>query len=138
VSARYKISYQKKSEEHSSSGIIVSTQAGSTGWLSSVFNMTFEMHRFIEKDNTKKKMAKLKPDQLMFAVREPFESRKTQAGIVAGILAGETKLTVESFMPSNGVIFSDGIEADFLSFNSGATATIGIAKEKTNLVIKDY
>jgi len=36
VSARYKISFNKTIEEHSSSGIIVSTQAGSTGWLSSM------------------------------------------------------------------------------------------------------
>ena len=76
VSARYKISYNNITEEHSSSGIIVSTQAGSTGWLSSVFNMTFGMHKFIEKDNSKKKVAKLKDDQLMFAVREPFQSKK--------------------------------------------------------------
>jgi NAD kinase len=135
VSARYKISYKDKTEEHSSSGIIVSTQAGSTGWLSSIFNMAFEMHRFIEKDNSKKKVVKLQPDQLMFAVREPFQSRKTQASVVAGILAGEIKLTIDSLMPVNGVIFSDGIETDFLHFNSGAIATIGIAKEKASLVI---
>lgn len=135
VSARYKISYSKKSEEQSSSGIIVSTQAGSTGWLSSVFNMTFGMHRFIEKGETTKKVAKLKDDQLMFVVREPFQSKKTQTGLTAGILTGQTKLVIESFMPTNGVIFSDGIEADFLQFNSGSIATIGTAKEKAKLVI---
>lgn len=135
VSARYKISYNHKTEEHSSSGIIVSTQAGSTGWLSSIFNMAFEMHRFIEKDNGKKKVARLTDSQLMFVVREPFLSKKTQANLVAGILAGQTSLLIESFMPSNGVIFSDGIESDFLQFNSGAIATIGTAKEKATLVI---
>ncbi|MEO6454806.1 MAG: hypothetical protein ABIN97_12070 [Ginsengibacter sp.] len=137
VSARYKISYNNKTEEHSSSGIIVSTQAGSTGWLSSVFNMTFGMHKFIEKDNSKKKVAKLKDNQLMFAVREPFQSKKTQVDLNAGILTLQTKLIVESYMPANGVIFSDGIETDFLNFNSGAIATIGTAKEKARLVIKE-
>lgn len=39
-------------------------------------------------------------------------------------------------MPNNGIIFSDGIEKDFLRFNSGSTVTIGIAKELANLVIK--
>jgi hypothetical protein len=39
-------------------------------------------------------------------------------------------------MPDYGVIFSDGIESDFLRFNSGSIATIGIAKEKANLVRK--
>jgi hypothetical protein len=38
-------------------------------------------------------------------------------------------------MPDGGVIFSDGVTADFLSFNAGTTATIGLAARKTNLVI---
>jgi len=137
VSARYKITYNKNTEEQSSSGIIVSTQAGSTGWMSSVFNMTFGMHKFIEKDNSKRKMVKLKDDQLMFAVREPFRSQKTQADLNAGILTPQTRLILESYMPTNGVIFSDGVEKDFLQFNSGAIATIGTAKETAKLVIKD-
>ncbi len=134
VSARYKITYNNKSEEQSSSGIIVFTQAGSTGWLSSIFNMTYGMQQFIENDAAKKKRAKLKDDQLMFAVREPFQSKKTQTGLIAGVLSGEKKLVLESFMPNNGVIFSDGIETDFLNFNAGAIAAIGVAKEKAKLV----
>jgi NAD kinase len=137
VSARYKISFGNNTEDHSSSGIIVSTQAGSTGWLSSIFNMSFGMHQFIEKDDTKKKMIKLKDDQLMFAVREPFQSKKTQTDIIAGILNEQTKLVLESFMPTHGVIFSDGVETDFLNFNSGSIATIGIAKEKATLVTSE-
>jgi len=38
-------------------------------------------------------------------------------------------------MADNGVIFSDGIEADFLAFNSGATATIYVAKQKANILV---
>ena len=104
VSARYKITYNNKTEEHSSSGIIVSTQAGSTGWLSSIFNMSFGIHKFIEKDNSKKKYAKLKDNQLMFAVREPFASKLTQVETTAGIVTGQSKLIVQSFMPNNGLI----------------------------------
>lgn len=137
VSARYKISYNHESEEHSSSGIIVSTKAGSTGWLSSIFNMTFGMNKFIQKEGTKKKIAKLKDDQLMFVVREPFHSKKTQTEIIAGMLTGQTKLILESYMPNNGVIFSDGIETDFINFNSGSIATIGVAKEKATLVVAE-
>lgn len=134
VSARYKISYNQKTEEHSSSGIIISTKSGSTGWLSSIFNMTFGMDQFMENDGAEKKMANLKDDQLMFTVREPFLSKKTQTDIIAGIVTDQSKLVLESYMPNNGVIFSDGIESDFLSFNSGAIATIGVAKEKVKLV----
>jgi len=43
-------------------------------------------------------------------------------------------LTIESLMPFSGVIFSDGIETDFLKFNSGSIANIGIAKETAKIV----
>jgi hypothetical protein len=36
VSARYRIEYAGRAEDHSSSGLIVSTGAGSTGWLQSI------------------------------------------------------------------------------------------------------
>lgn len=135
VSARYKITFNNKSEEHSSSGIIVSTQSGSTGWLSSVFNMSFGINKFIDNKDSSKKYVKLKDNQLMFAVREPFASKKTQIDTTTGVITERSKLIVQSFMPNNGFIFSDGVESDFLNFNSGSIATIGIAKEKANLVI---
>ena len=39
VTARYRIRWAKAEEPQSSSGVLVSTGAGSTGWVSSVFNM---------------------------------------------------------------------------------------------------
>ena len=42
----------------------------------------------------------------------------------------KTPLNLESRMAGNGVIFSDGIEKDFLEFNSGTQAVIGIAERK--------
>ena len=136
ISARYRISFNKKSEEQSSSGLIVSTQAGSTGWLSSVFNMAYGITNIFEKD-LKLKRPKLKDDQLLFAVREPFQSVKTQVGITSGILSDQITLKIESLMPAGGVIFSDGIETDFINFNSGAIAAIGIAQETAQLVSKE-
>ena len=135
ISARYKISFNNKIEEHSSSGLIVSTPAGSTGWLSSIFNMAYGVTSMFEK-NIKPKKPKLKEDELLFAIREPFQSIRTQTGITAGVIKGQNHLTIESLMPTSGVIFSDGIEADFLKFNSGAIATIGIATETAMLVLK--
>ena len=134
ISARYLISYQQQQEEQSSSGIIVSTQAGSTGWLSSVFNMSYGIQQFIEPQARDKTTAILEANQLMFAVREPFQSKQTQTNVVAGIVSEQNPLVLQSLMPANGVIFSDGIESDFLQFNSGAVATIGIAPEKALLV----
>ncbi|MEO8234646.1 MAG: sugar kinase [Flavobacterium sp.] len=134
ISAKYKISFNNNIEEHSSSGLIVSTPAGSTGWLSSIFNMSYGITNIFEK-NLKPKRPKLNENELLFAVREPFQSIRTQIGITAGIIKSENKLTIESLMPTSGVIFSDGIETDFLRFNSGSIATIGIAKETAKLVI---
>lgn len=99
--------------------------------------MTFGMQKFMDKNKSKRKIAKLGEDQLMFVVREPFQSKKTQADLTAGILGGQTKLTIESFMPANGVIFSDGIETDFLNFNSGSIVTIGTARERATLVMSE-
>ena len=48
TSARYTIHYGKESEQHISSGIIVSTPAGSTGWLSSFFNMNRGINAFLQ------------------------------------------------------------------------------------------
>jgi len=133
ISARYKISFNNKHEEHSSSGLIVSTPAGSTGWLSSIFNMAYGVTGMFEK-NLKPKRPKLKDNELLFAVREPFQSIRTQTGITAGIIRNQNNLKVESLMPINGVIFSDGIETDFLKFNSGSIVTIGMANETAKIV----
>lgn len=134
VSARYQISFNNRTEQHSSSGVIVSTQSGSTGWLSSVFNMAYGVTSLFGKNKNIKKPA-LADNELLFAVREPYISVRTQGDIVAGILrGGNTRLVLQSFMPANGVIFSDGIETDFLPFNSGAIATIGLATETARLV----
>jgi hypothetical protein len=38
-------------------------------------------------------------------------------------------------MPENGVIFSDGIESDYLQFNSGIEATITLADKIGHLVV---
>ncbi|WP_295794306.1 hypothetical protein [Mucilaginibacter sp.] len=135
VSSRYKIAFGEKTEEQSSSGLIVSTVAGSTGWLSSVFNMAYGVAGMFEK-NLKLKRPRLKDDELLFAVREPFQSIRTQIGITAGLIKNKHSLTIESLMPAGGVIFSDGIEADFIKFNSGAIATIGLANETANLVTR--
>jgi hypothetical protein len=72
--------------------------------------------------------------RLVFVVREPFKSRHSAASLVAGVLAPGESLTLESLMPSGGVIFSDGVEADALAFNSGAVARIAAAAQRTRLV----
>ena len=136
VSARYRITYGAKAEEHSSSGILVSTGAGSTGWLSSVFNMARGVAAFSGGYAETHEPFSREERKLVFVVREPFVSRVSGAQIVAGTVEEGTTLSIESHMPRNGVIFSDGVEADFLAFNSGAIAHVGVAPEIANLVVK--
>jgi hypothetical protein len=62
--------------------------------------------------------------RLLYAVREPFRSRQSGVEIVAGILPPGRRLVLESRMAANGVIFSDGVEADYLPFDAGTVATI--------------
>ena len=135
VSARYKISYRGETEEHSSSGLLVSTKAGATGWLSSVFNMAYGVASMFE-SMLEPRQPELADDDLLFVVREPFKSLRTQTQLSLGKINGEHSLVIESLMPSNGVIFSDGIETDFLKFNSGVIATIGLAEEQAKLVLR--
>lgn len=135
TSARYRISYKDLTEEHSSSGVLVSTASGSTGWLSSMFNMANGLVSRSSGPTKQRRPHKIGANELYFVVREPFLSQRSQIGLTVGSLTAATTLTIESLMPDKGVIFSDGIAADHLKFNSGAIATIGLAKEKANLVV---
>ncbi len=136
VSARYQLKFNGHSERQSSSGIIVSTGAGSTGWMSSMLNMANGLNAaFGSSEQTELKLQlDWETRNLAFVVREPFKSIYTGTSITAGIINSGTSLNIESFMPSNGKIFSDGIEDDYLDFNSGAIASIGIAQQKATII----
>lgn len=135
VSAQYRIRFENRTEVQSSSGLLVSTGAGSTGWLSSVFNMVSGISR--SRGETEIKPLRMSWDErrLIYVVREPFVSRHSQANLVTGMLEAQQELVLESLMPSGGVVFSDGVESDFLQFNSGAIATIRVAEQRASLVI---
>jgi NAD kinase len=135
VSALYRITCGKKSEVQSSSGVLVSTGAGSTGWMSSVFNMASGVARFCGGTPVKSVRMPWEDRRLLYVVREPFVSHHSQAGIVAGMLQSGEDLALESLMPSGGAVFSDGMESDFLQFNSGAMARVHAAKQRAHLVV---
>ncbi|MFM9984040.1 MAG: sugar kinase [Flavobacteriales bacterium] len=135
TSARYKISYGAKSENQSSSGLIVSTGAGSTGWLSSVVNMSNGVYSTFQRNASKINLKmKWDEDRLAFVVREPFLSKHSQISLTTGFITAKQSLQLESHMPFNGIVFSDGIESDFLQFNAGCRLEICIAKQKANIV----
>ena len=135
VSARYRIRWAKAEEPQSSSGVLVSTGAGSTGWVSSVFNMVSGVATLAGGHTVKPMRLDWEDRRLLFVVREPFVSRHSKAGIVAGIVEHQQTLELDSLMPSGGVIFSDGVEADFLQFNSGSSVIVRAAAETAQLVV---
>lgn len=135
VSARYVIEVDGHSEPQSSSGILVSTGAGSSGWLSSVFNMTSGVAKLLGHDVEDRLRLDWEDRRLLWAVREPFVSRHSKASLVAGVLDQGQHVRVESLMPASGVIFSDGIESDFLTFASGTIARIGVSEQAAKLVV---
>jgi NAD kinase len=133
VSSRYSIEYRGIKEKQSSSGIIVSTGTGSTGWLTSVM-MGAQAIANGEATLSREIPFQRDADYLMFAVREPFPSKITGTSVVYGKVTKENPLIIKSNIPGEGVIFGDGIEKDYLEFTSGRTATIQPSKQKVYLV----
>ncbi len=135
VSARYRIKWKGKAEPQSSSGVLVATGAGSTGWMSSVFNMAAGVAGLTGERTMKPMNFPWEDRRLLFVVREPFLSKHSRADVVAGWIEAQQKLEMESQMPSGGAIFSDGIELDYVQFNSGTQVTVGAAAELAQLVV---
>jgi NAD kinase len=135
VSARYQLRNGDRKEDQSSSGILVSTGAGSTGWLSSVFNMAAGIAQLTGGTSGAPIKLAWEDPRLVYIVREPYASRSTQASLVAGVVKPGEALNIESQMPAGGVIFSDGVQSDALDFNAGAIASIGAAAHRTRLVV---
>jgi NAD kinase len=142
-SARYTITFRGQTEKQSSSGIIVSTGAGSTAWFRAIVTGAIGIVNKFRAERVNLPMPTeheyrfpWDAEYLYFAVREPFESQTSKANIVFDRIFQGDELIIESNMPENGVIFSDGIEKDFLKFNSGTIATIKVAEKKANLVNK--
>ena len=129
VSARYEIEHGGERAAHSSSGVIVSTGLGSTGWLRSV---RAGAAAIAGSSAPPDEMAWDDP-ALVFSVREPFPSRTTQVSLVTGRVTAAQPLVLTSVPAEGGAIFSDGMEADFLAFTSGTRATVTAVPEAGQL-----
>jgi NAD kinase len=140
ISARYRLRHEGREEDQSSSGLIISTGAGSTGWYRSILTGAAGV---VQKYVNSSKVREVRDyyripwedRRLMFCVREPFTSKTSSAEMVHGIITENQPMELISQMPRNGVIFSDGIEEDHLEFNSGAIARISLADQTLRLVV---
>ena len=116
-SARYTISADGKSERHSSSGLIITSGTGATGWAKSVSRMRVGAP----------KLPRPEERTLTYLVREAWPSPMTGCELVHGVLENEDALTIRSEMNEGGVLFGDGVEQDYLPLPFGELATIRVA-----------
>lgn len=137
TSALYTLRSGEREERQSSSGIIVSTGLGSTGWMRSLIVGAEGIVRGEGGGAVKSRYRPIPCDAgfLTFTVREPFPSRHSEAGVIIGRIDERRPFSVMSHMAENGVIFSDGIEADYLAFSSGMEVNVGVADRKGLLVV---
>lgn len=122
-SARYEIDIGGRREFQSSSGVIVATGTGATGWARSIMEAT----------GTALPLAR-DEEALDYFVREPFPSVATGATIRAGRIEAAEKVAITSRLNDGGVVFADGIEQDFLDFGWGRRIEIGVADNAVRLV----
>jgi NAD kinase len=137
TSALYELELGSRREFQSSSGLIVATGLGSTAWFRSIVTGSLSIATAWggKAELPAYQALPWETDRLRFAVREPFPSKSSTAELVYGEVMGEQTLKIHSRMPENGVIFSDGMEADHLQFTAGMEATIGLAKVRGCLVV---
>jgi NAD kinase len=122
-SARYRIEAEGAAEDQSSSGLIVASGTGLTGWARSIGEAT---HRTVG--------IGAEESAVGYWVREPFPSVATGTSLRAGRLAA-SPLAITSRMNEGGVIFADGIEQDFIAFDWGRRVEIGPATRALTLVV---
>ena len=135
ASARYLISVDNYQEEQSSSGVIISTGLGSTGWFKSV--ITGASGIMNKPNHLLKNGFSWNSSFLYYSVREPFPSTNTKCNKIFGKITSQSKFSMSSKMAENGVIFSDGIEQDNLEFNAGTVANITLSSRVGNLITPD-
>ncbi len=123
-SARYRIHAHENEERQSSSGVIVSTGTGATGWARSIHRQRV----------TKVALPAPTDRAVAFFVREAFPSVATGTSVTDGVLADNDALELVSEMNDGGTLFGDGIEEDAIAFRWGLRATIRVADRALNLV----
>jgi hypothetical protein len=122
-SARYTLAANGAQERHSSSGLIVATGTGATGWAASILRAT---GRRMDLPPT--------APRLGFLVREAWPGPATGADLVAGLVEDDP-LLVTSEMDEGGTIFADGIETDHLPFGWGRQVRIAPAQRRLMLAV---
>ncbi|GHH31384.1 NAD(+)/NADH kinase [Streptomyces lanatus] len=127
--ARYRLGLEDDGgvvEAQASSGVIVGTGTGATGWLRSVWQ---------ERGGGGGRLRLPSPteERLLWFVREAWPSPATGTSLVAGELAADNRLrlTVES---ERLVAFGDGMETDAVELTWGQTVRVGVCRDRLRLL----
>ncbi|MFF1439289.1 hypothetical protein [Streptomyces sp. NPDC058295] len=129
--ARYRLGLDDDggaAEAQASSGVLVGTGTGATGWIRSVWQ-----ERGGDGGATGPRLPGPTEDRLVWFVREAWPSPATGTSLVAGELAagGRLTLTVES---ERLIAFGDGIESDAVELTWGQRVRVGRAETALRLV----
>ncbi|MFF4535766.1 hypothetical protein [Streptomyces aureus] len=110
-------------ESQASSGVLVGTGTGATGWLRSLWQERGE----------RLPLPGPTDERLLWYVREAWPSPATGTSLVAGELtaSGRLSLTVES---DRLIVFGDGMEGDAVELVWGQTVRVGVAEVRLRLV----
>lgn len=123
-SARYRFEWRGHELRQISSGLIVSSGTGATGWAASIHRERAEAPALPGPQD----------DRLAFFVREAFPGAASDVGVTCGSLTPDRALAITSEMDEDGVIFGDGVEEDALPFSWGSVAKISVAERRLRLV----
>ena len=122
-SARYRLASPEGLEERqSSSGLLVGTGTGSTGWCRSAW----------QERGSGLRLPAATEDALCWFVREAWPSPATGTSCTEGLLTIDERLTVTA--EADLVVFGDGIESDTLTIGWGQRLDITIADTRLRLV----
>jgi hypothetical protein len=110
-------------ERQSSSGLIVGTGTGATGWCASIAR---------ERATAPPAPAPDAP-ALCWYVREAWPSPATGVRQVAGVLPAEARIELTS-ESERLVVFADGLESDALELSWGQRVSVGVAARRLRLV----
>lgn len=122
-SARYRLHLGEREERQSSSGVIVSTGTGATGWASSILKQRRGRNRPLPPTST----------ALTWLVREAWPSAHTGAELTRGRLRDGQRLQLTCENDVGGVIFGDGIEQDRLRLRYGQRVEVHRSARVLNL-----
>jgi len=121
-SARYQLAVEDKVEEQSSSGLIVGTGTGATGWLASLWTQGRPAFSLPTAESS----------DLAFFVREAWPSPATGTSLVAGLVESGEEVRVRA--QSSLVVFGDGIERDHLRLEWGQEVVLRASDRSLRLV----